>query len=60
MSINIGDIMGKKDNTLLGEVTDSIIIGAIVCGIFKVIASIIKTLGFIIFWPIALLLKRKS
>ena len=51
--------MGKKDNTLLGEVTDSFIIGVIAYEIIKGIASIIKIIGLIIFWPIALL-KRKT
>lgn len=49
-----------KNNSFLDEVTDSIIIGAIACIIFKAIAFIFKIIGLIIFWPIALLMKPKS
>lgn len=54
-----GDNM-SKDKSFLDEATDSIIIGAIACSIFKGIALIFKIIGLIIFWPIALFIKPKS
>ena len=47
----------SKNNTFLGDVTDSTFIGAIAYSIFKVIVILIKIIGIIIFWPIALIVK---
>ena len=54
-----GDNM-SKNKSFLDEATDSIIIGAIAYSIFKGIAIIFKIIFYIIFWPIALLMKPKS
>ena len=51
--------MANKNNSFLGEVTDSIIIGGLAYCLFKGIFMIFKFLLLIIFWPIALLLKIK-
>lgn len=50
----------SKNKSFLDEATDSIIIGAIAYSIFKGIAIIFKIIFYIIFWPIALLMKPKS
>lgn len=50
----------SKNKSFLDEATDSIIIGAIAYSIFKTISLIFKIIGFILFWPIALIIKPKQ
>ena len=52
--------MSKKNNSILDEATDSLIIGAIAYSVFKAIGMIFKIIGFIIFWPIAIFVKPKN
>ena len=51
--------MRKKNNSFIGEATDSIIIGGLAYYFFKGIVIIFKIILLIIFWPFVLLLKIK-